>query len=97
MRKLLVILAFTVLYTSPNKNDFNKLFINVAENGSPCIVSIVSEKIEKISSDEKLRKTIGKKGKNKYMKYFNSTLVADFIINKTFNINSKSKYLWHKP
>ena len=60
-------------------------------------VSDLSEKIEKISSDEKLRKTIGKKGKNKYMKYFNSTLVADFIINKTFNINSKSKYLWHKP
>ncbi len=60
-------------------------------------ISDLSEKIEKISSDEKLRKSIGKKGKAKYMKYFNSTLVADFIINKTFNINNKSKYLWHKP
>ena len=60
-------------------------------------VSDLSEKIEKISADEKLRKKIGKNGKNKYMKYFNSTLVADFIINKTFNINNKSKYLWHKP
>ncbi len=60
-------------------------------------VSDLSEKIEKISSDEKLRKTIGKKGKTKYMKYFNSTLVADFIINKTFKINNKNKYLWHKP
>ena len=30
------------------------------------------------------------------MKYFNSTLVADFIINKTYEINNK-KYLWHKP
>ena len=59
-------------------------------------VSDLSDKIEKISSDEKLRKSIGKKGKMKYMKYFNSTLVADFIINKTFNINSKIKYLWHK-
>ena len=55
------------------------------------------KKIEKISTDEKLRKSIGKKGKMKYMKYFNSTLVADFIINKTFNINKKNKYLWHKP
>ncbi len=60
-------------------------------------ISDLSEKIEKISSDEKLRKSIGKKGKNKYMKYFNSTLVADFIINKTFNLNNKNKYLWYKP
>ena len=60
-------------------------------------ISDLSEKIEKISSDERLRKSIGKKGKLKYMKYFNSTLVADFIINKTFNRNSKNKYLWHKP
>ncbi len=60
-------------------------------------ISDLSEKIEKISSDEKLRKSIGKKGKVKYMKYFNSTLVADFIINKTFEINRKNKYLWHKP
>tara|TARA_Y100000591_G_scaffold328094_1_gene353828 strand:+ start:282 stop:2411 length:2130 start_codon:yes stop_codon:yes gene_type:complete len=60
-------------------------------------ISDLSEKIEKISADEKLRKLIGKKGKEKYMKYFNSTLVADFIINKTFNINKKNKYLWHKP
>ena len=58
-------------------------------------VSDLSEKIETISNDEKLRKSIGKKGKVKYMKYFNSTVVADFIINKTFDIKSKKKYLWH--
>ena len=57
----------------------------------------LSEKIEKISEDEKLRKKIGQKGKTKYMKYFNSTLVADFIINKTYEINGTKKYLWHKP
>jgi glycosyltransferase involved in cell wall biosynthesis len=55
----------------------------------------LSEKISKISRDEKLRKSIGKKGKDKYTKYFNSNLVADFIINKTFEINNKKKYLWH--
>ena len=60
-------------------------------------ISDLSEKIEKISSDEKLRKSIGKKGKLKYMKYFNSTLVANFIINKTFDTGNKTKYLWHKP
>ena len=60
-------------------------------------ISYLSEKIEKISEDEKLRKLIGQKGKTKYMKYFNSTLVADFIINKTFDLNKTKKYLWHKP
>ena len=60
-------------------------------------ITDLSEKIEKISEDEKMRKTIGQKGKTKYMKYFNSTLVADFIINKTFDLNKTKKYLWHKP
>ena len=60
-------------------------------------ISDLSEKIEKISEDEKLRKLIGQKGKSKYMKYFNSTLVADFIINKTFDLNKTKKYLWQKP
>ena len=58
-------------------------------------ISDLSEKILKISKDEKLRKSIGKKGKMKYLKYFNSNLVADFIINKVFQVNSKKKYLWH--
>ena len=58
-------------------------------------VSDLSEKISKISYDEKLRRTIGKKGKEKYLKYFNSNLVADFIINKTFDLSNKKKYLWH--
>ena len=44
---------------------------------------------------KKLRKSIGKKGKKKYMKYFNSTLVADFIINKTLGRMDKKKYFWH--
>ena len=58
-------------------------------------ISDLSEKILKVSRDEKLRKRIGKKGKDKYFKYFNSNIVADFIINKTFQINNKKKYLWH--
>ena len=55
----------------------------------------LSEKILKFSKDEKLRKKIGKKGRDKYLKYFNSNQVADFIINKTFELNNKKKYLWH--
>ena len=59
-------------------------------------LSDLSEKISKISGDDKLRKKIGKKGKEKYMKYFNSTKVADFIINKTLEIKTNNKYLWSK-
>jgi glycosyltransferase involved in cell wall biosynthesis len=58
-------------------------------------ISDLSEKISKISRDEKLRRAIGKNGKDKYLKYFNSNLVAEFIINKTFEINRNKKYLWH--
>ena len=54
----------------------------------------LSEKILKIAQDEKLRKSIAEKGKDKYMKYFNSNLVAEFIINKTLNITSKNKFFW---
>jgi len=58
-------------------------------------LSDLSEKIQKISKDEKLRKKIAKKGKEKYTKYFNSLNVAEFIINKTMDINKKKKFFWH--
>ena len=30
------------------------------------------------------------------MKHFNSTNVAEFIINKSLDINNKKRYLWHE-
>jgi len=57
-------------------------------------INDLSEKILRIANDEKLRKLIGKNGKKKYFKYFNSNLVSDFIVNKTFDINKKVDYLW---
>jgi len=59
-------------------------------------ISDLSEKIMKISRDDKLRRKIASNGKAKYLKYFNSTLVAEFIINKTLDIKNKKKYLWDK-
>ena len=56
----------------------------------------LSEKIMRISQDEKLRKIIAKNGKDKYMKYFNSNLVAEFIIDKTMGVSKKKNYLWEK-
>jgi hypothetical protein len=54
----------------------------------------LSEKIIKYSNDNKLRNKTAKKGRDKYFKYFNSTIIADYIINKTFEI--KKKFYWEK-
>ena len=58
-------------------------------------LSDLAEKIEKISRDDQLRRKIAKKGKAKYMKYFNSTKVAEFIIDKGLDLENKNKYFWH--
>ncbi len=59
-------------------------------------VNDLSEKIEKLTNDDKLRRKIAKNGKKKYMKYFNSDLVAKYIIEKTLDINNKRRYFWEK-
>ena len=57
-------------------------------------VNDLSEKILKISNDDKMRRSVAKNGKRKYMKYFNSNLVADYIINRSLEINKKKRYFW---
>ena len=57
-------------------------------------VSDLSEKVIKISSDDNLRRNIARKGKKKYMKYFNSDLVSEYIINNTLEIKTNKTYLW---
>ena len=59
-------------------------------------INDLSEKILKISRDDKTRRVIARNGKEKYMKYFNSDLVSEYIINKTMNIKNKKKLLWQK-
>ena len=59
-------------------------------------INDLSEKIQKITRDEKLRKKIASNGKKKYMKYFNSNKVAQYIIDKTLGIKSKDFYLWDR-
>tara|TARA_B100000795_G_scaffold195039_1_gene149239 strand:+ start:293 stop:2407 length:2115 start_codon:yes stop_codon:yes gene_type:complete len=76
------------------KTEFKKFF-----NNDEIIfyknINDLSQKIIKYSNDDKLRKNIAKKGTEKYFKYFNSTLIAKFIIDKTFNIKS-NKYYWEQ-
>ena len=59
-------------------------------------INDLSEKILKYKKDNNIRKKIAKKGKDFYFKYFNSTLVADFIIQKTLDLSNKKKFIWQK-
>ena len=56
----------------------------------------LSEKILKFKKDKKEGKKIAKNGKMKYFKHFNSTIVSDFIIHKTFGMKFKNKPIWSK-
>ena len=73
------------------KTKFNDFF-NKDEVVTYKDINDLSKKIEKFSNDDELRQKIAKKGRDKYFKFFNSTIVAEFIINKTFNIDKK--YFW---
>ncbi len=50
----------------------------------------------KLNKYTKERRRIAKNGKKHYFKYFNSTIIADFIINRTFDNKSKKKFIWEK-
>ena len=55
-------------------------------------LSDLSELINKYNKDHKNRKLVAKAGREKYFRYFNSTLLADFIITKTFGHKGKNFY-----
>ena len=42
-----------------------------------------------IMKEKELRKM-----EKKYLKYFNSSVVSDFILKKTFNIKNSKKFIW---
>jgi len=54
----------------------------------------LSKKINFYKSNQKIRIRIAKNGKKKYLKHFNSTKVANFIIDKTMNFKTIKKYFW---
>ena len=56
----------------------------------------LSYKLNKYKVDHKERKRIAKNGKNFYLKEFNSTLVADYILCKTLDYKSNNKFIWNK-
>ena len=55
-------------------------------------INDLSDKIIKYNKDDIEWRKIARKGHKKYHKYFNSSLVARYIIDRSFGINSK--YYW---
>ena len=82
------------LLTFINKNTcYNDFFTNkemVFYNS----IDDLAYKVKKFSKNDKEWREIAKRGHNKYQKFFNSSIVGKFIIDKTCGINSK--YYWEK-
>ena len=53
-------------------------------------------KLLSIKDDKNKLIRIGKLGKKNYFKYFENTIIADFIISKTFKIKNRYRYIWCK-
>ena len=84
------ILTFVDIKTKLNKFFSNNEIIFYKD------VNDLSNKLNKYKNNNKLRNNIARKGMLKYHKYMNSEKVASFIINKTFNIDYKTKFYWEK-
>ena len=54
----------------------------------------LANKLQKFKKDKKKGKKIAKKGRDKYFKYFNSNIVSNFIVSKTFDVKSNYKFIW---
>ena len=81
------LLVFVDKKTKLNEFFFNKEIV-IYKN-----ISDLGKKIIRYSINDKLRRSIAKRGRNKYFKYFNSTVIAEYILNKSFGVRNK-KYFW---
>ncbi len=59
-------------------------------------INDLSFKLNKFKKDKRIGKKIAEQGKKKYLKNFNSEIVSDFILSKTFEYKSKNKFIWNK-
>ena len=57
-------------------------------------INDLAKKIYFYSTNNEKRKKIAANGRQKYFKYFNSKIISDYIICKTFNL--KKKFYWEK-
>jgi hypothetical protein len=67
-------------------NDDEVIFYNNIDD--------LSEKLNYFKKNDVLRKKYAKKGKEKYFMYFDSTIVSDYIISKSFDMDIKKPLSW---
>ena len=56
----------------------------------------LSDKLNKYKKDIRQGKLIAKNGRKKYFKYFNSNLVSQYILDKTFDFKTNNKFIWDR-
>ena len=84
------------LLTFVHEKTFFRDFLSSKEMIYYKDIDDLNYKIAKYKKDKKERIKISRNGKNAYFKYFNSTLVSDFIVKKTMGYETNNKYLWEK-
>ena len=78
-----------------HENTQFKDFLNNKEIVTYKNLNDLAEKIKKYTKNNNLRKKIAKNGRMKYFKYFNSEIVAQYILDRTLGVKKK-KYFWEK-
>ncbi len=84
------------LLTFIDKNTFLNDFFSSKEMIFYNNIEDLSYKLNKYKKDNKEGKKIAKRGRDKYLKYFNSDLVSEFILTKTLNIKTKKSFIWDR-
>ena len=87
----LIILIVILLNLCNYKEHFNVNEIIFYKNFKDLCVKLMFYK-----KNPKERKKIAFNGWKKYHKFFNSSIVARFIVDKTFSRKNKYKYIWDK-
>ena len=78
-----------------HENTQFKDFLNNKEIVTYKNLNDLAEKIKKYTKNNNLRKKIAKNGRMKYFKYFNSEIVAQYILDRTLGVKKK-KFFWEK-
>ena len=83
------------LLTFIDKNTFLSDFFSSNEMIFYENIEDLSYKLNKFKKDRKKGRQIAKAGQKKYLKYFNSEIISDYMISKTLEIKTKSKIIWN--
>jgi glycosyltransferase involved in cell wall biosynthesis len=69
-------------------------FFNTDEMGFYSSVDDLINQLERLNGNISKINKISKNGKRRYFSIFNNSIVADYIVHKTFNGKNKYRYIW---